>query len=60
MPIVRCAHCGREVEAVKPGFGCGWAFLWFLLGIIPGVIYIIYNRTKVADKCPACGKNVYH
>lgn len=57
--MVKCVHCGREVLPQKPGFGCLWAVLFFMLGIIPGVIYVVYNRSKPANRCPACGKNAY-
>jgi primosomal protein N' len=59
MPLVKCANCGREVEPQKPSFGCFWAILWFAIGILPGIIYIIYNRSKPAVICPACGINAY-
>ena len=59
MPLVRCANCGNEVEPQKPKLGCLWAIFWFIIGIIPGIIYIIWNRSKPATICPACGHNAY-
>jgi DNA-directed RNA polymerase subunit RPC12/RpoP len=59
MALVKCANCGREVEPAKPKIGCGWAILWALFGLLPLLIYIIWVQSKPANKCPACGKNVY-
>lgn len=54
-----CANCGNSIIPVKSKFGCGWFILWFLLGIIPGLFYLIYYAGKRADICPVCEKNAY-
>ena len=57
--MIKCVHCEREVMPIKPRLSLFWLFLWLLVGIFPGIIYYVYNRSKSADKCPACGKNAY-
>lgn len=56
---IPCVHCGESVIPVKSKFGWGWFILWVLLGIVPGIVYLIYYASKRADRCTACGKNAY-
>jgi hypothetical protein len=56
---IPCVHCGESVIPVKSKFGLGWFILWFLLGVLPAIVYLIYYASKRIDKCPKCDKNAY-
>jgi hypothetical protein len=54
-----CANCGNSIIPVKSKFGCGLFVLLFILGIIPGLFYLIYYAGKRIDTCPICDKNAF-
>jgi hypothetical protein len=57
--MIKCAHCGNDVVPVKPRLSLFWLLFWALFAGIGAIIYVIYNRSKPAVRCPVCGKNAY-
>lgn len=52
-----CRNCGHVSDG-RPGIkGSGWIelVLWLAV-IVPGLIYSIWRRSRVAPVCPQCGK----
>jgi hypothetical protein len=56
---ITCANCGAQIIPIKSKFGCGTFALLFILGVIPGLFYLIYYAGKRVDTCPICEKNAY-
>ena len=53
--LTYCLNCKRKTMPSRGGFAI-WAFLiLLLLGVIPGIIYVIYYYMKDLQ-CPRCGK----
>jgi hypothetical protein len=51
-----CASCGSRSMPVRPNKGHGLIelILW-LCFIIPGIIYSIWRRSGLSNRCGACG-----
>jgi DNA-directed RNA polymerase subunit RPC12/RpoP len=55
--MVKCNYCGRLVKPEKPSSRL--AILFYLLGLLPGIVYTIRSRRRPATICPYCGLDVY-
>jgi len=55
--MVKCNYCGRLVKPEKPSSRL--AILFYLLGLLPGIVYTIWSRRRPATICPYCGLDVY-
>lgn len=56
--MVECKYCGAKVVPIKK-FNILAFILLLILGVIPGIMYLIYFAGKSGKKCPNCKKDVY-
>lgn len=56
--MIKCNYCGREVIPQKR-YSLLLMILLFILGIVPGLIYLVFINIKTPNKCPKCKRNVY-
>jgi len=55
----RCVNCGIDVVPVRPKIDWGCVIAGCLLGPIGILIAMVYQLSKPADRCPACGATAY-
>lgn len=59
MDSVACEHCEKEVTPIKAPVNRLLLAILLLLGIVPGVVYLGWNRVQSAFICPDCGIHLY-
>ena len=56
--MLTCASCERQVVPA-PAFDAGWLLVWFLLGGVGAIFYMLYSMARPATRCPICEEDVY-
>ena len=59
MAVVVCENCNKNVTPVKAPVNRLLLTILLALGIIPGLVYLIWNRVQDAIICPDCGMHLY-
>ena len=54
-----CEHCERPIIPVRKKVSLLLALILFLLGFIPGIVYLIIATERDPIYCPIC-KNTYY
>ena len=52
--LTYCVTCKRKTIPTRGGFHIAWVIILLILGVLPGIIYIVYYYLKDLQ-CPRCG-----
>ena len=49
----KCENCKKKVVPIKK-FSVGWFIVLLILGVLPGILYILYYSLIKKPRCPMC------